>query len=348
MFFLQKWYHIQKILFLINILFPSSKEEVINNPIKISDHSYPIILQTDTQYYILTSGEKIFVEKETGEIKSNSSFISFSFPYVLCQTQSNIYYFFTKNLNNYNYYLITINGYEDATLTSNIFPTSNIYLGYIKETKYEYEVSSLVAGRRCDISENEIIIYGKKNQNILILSYIIMAKNYPITIVCNFDDKLICKMHINAEYICALSCNGKIYFYVFILKAKLPSILSDCSIESYDYNIPIFSSHSDILLIDTSVTTNKVLCAKNNNNMNIECIIIYYTITEAFLIKIIHSVNVEYSSNYILSIPFESSNDGDCYFKILASELLLCCGGINLYKYIFHCHSTIFEKLFFG
>ena len=112
----------------------------------------------------MASGETIFVKKENGEIESNSTFISFSFPYVLCQTQTNNYYIFSKNQGNYNYYLIALNGYEDTELPSNTFPISNIYLGYIKETKYEY-TSSLIAGSRCDILENELITYlfmGKK------------------------------------------------------------------------------------------------------------------------------------------------------------------------------------------
>ena len=141
-------------LFLINILFLLTKEEIINNPIKISEHSNPIILIVNTQYYIFTSGEKIIVNKETGEIDSISSFATYSNPYILCRTQENNFYVFSRNNPDNKFFLLTSTGYQIISLPSITFPNSNKYIGYIKE--YEYESGNIIKGRKCDIQRNEI------------------------------------------------------------------------------------------------------------------------------------------------------------------------------------------------
>ena len=101
-------------------------------------------------------------------------------------------------------------------------------------------------------------------------------------------------------------------------------------------SIPTFTTHSEVKLLDTSQSIYKILCAKNINNLKIECIIIKYTVTESTILiptpQIQHEVKIIYDSNIILSIPIESSNNADCYLNGFSSELLLCCGGTNLIR----------------
>ena len=143
-------------------------------------------------------------------------------------------------------------------------------------------------------------------------------------------------MDINSVYICALICNGKVYIYVSVLKANSAIVLSECYIEATPATIPCFTTHKEIQLFDTSQSTYKVLCAKNINNMKIECIIIRYSIEESTnslpVVHIQHTVKIIYDSNILLSIPIESSNNGDCQLKAFSSEILFCCGGTNIIK----------------
>ena len=59
------------------------EEEIINNPLIISNNPNPLILTyNDNKYIILTSGQSIVVNKETGNIEANYNFCEYSFPYV--------------------------------------------------------------------------------------------------------------------------------------------------------------------------------------------------------------------------------------------------------------------------
>lgn len=123
-------------------------------------------------------------------------------------------------------------------------------------------------------------------------------------------------MDMNSVYICALSCNGQICIYINILKARLGNKITDCHMEKTSIDISLFSSHSIIQFFDTSEITKKMLCAKNINNMNIECINISYNVTEnKKLTKMEYFV---YEKNIILSFPIVESNNEDCvYLRLL-------------------------------
>jgi hypothetical protein len=61
-------------IFLLLLFYPFKEEEIINNPIIISDYSNPLVLAYNDNYVILTSGQSIIVNKETGIIESNYNF----------------------------------------------------------------------------------------------------------------------------------------------------------------------------------------------------------------------------------------------------------------------------------
>ena len=98
--YIKKWYQLNYMIFAFILSFLLSKEEIINNPLKINENSNPVISQTETKYYIFTSGKLTIINKETGIIESNSAFISYSRPYVSWTIQSNLIklsvYFFQK------------------------------------------------------------------------------------------------------------------------------------------------------------------------------------------------------------------------------------------------------------
>ena len=92
------------IIFILNTFFLLTKEEIINNPIKISDYSNPIILITNTQYIIYTSGQRIILNMETGEIESTTDFNTYNKPYILCKDESNNFYIYSYSNNLFQFY----------------------------------------------------------------------------------------------------------------------------------------------------------------------------------------------------------------------------------------------------
>ena len=117
------------IIFILNIFFLLTKEEIINNPIKISDYSNPIILTTNTQYVIYTSGQRIILNMETGEIESTTDFYTYNKPYILCKDESNNFYIYSYSNNLFQFYP----EYSSFSFYSRTFPTSTKYVGYIEE-----------------------------------------------------------------------------------------------------------------------------------------------------------------------------------------------------------------------
>ena len=335
MFLLQKWNEIKNIIFIIIIInfVHLSKQETINNPVKISDYSNPAIYQTTTNYYLITSGEKIILNNETCMKELNTTFAIYSSPYALCSDESNNYYIFSRNGEDRKCYLINSNGEILTSYESYYFPNSNTFIGYLKESKYV--PSSLTIGKRCEIPENEIIIYGKNQTNILLFTYLEKSKMYSILLDSSFEDKIICKTYTSAEYICALSKNDQISIVALVLKVKtqLNLLNNECNFEGTEIIITSMDCHTEVQLYDLPEISDKILCAKNKNNLNIECIIIHIYILERQLLTIIsHSIDYDIGSDIILSVPTDSDNNGDCALSNFDLEYLFCCGGNDLIK----------------
>ena len=159
-----KKFYTLKILIVILCLILFTNEEIINNPVKISDNPNPIILQSVQQYFIYTSGEVIIVNKETGEVESRNTFGTYSKPFISPIDESNNVYIYSQNL----FYKITSGTtYSTITLPNIDYPNNNYFIGYIKEIEYEGPTltESALIGHRCKINKNEIIIYGKTSTN---------------------------------------------------------------------------------------------------------------------------------------------------------------------------------------
>ena len=138
----------------------------------------------------------------------------------------------------------------------------------------------------------------------------------------------------NAEYICALSFNGKISIYLLILIAQQGISNSECNLQFISRDIPILNNHLVDNLYDTTSLNNQVLCCRNKNNLQIECIIIEYEITQSLSLlysEYTYTASLLYS-NIILSLSIESSENDDCKMTQFSSEFLFCCAGKNLIK----------------
>ena len=316
-----------KIFFILNILFLLSKEEIINNPIKISDYSNPIILTTSTQYVIYTSGQRITINKEIGEIESTTSFYTYNKPYVLCIDESNNFYIYSYSKNLFQFYP----SYSSFSLNSVDFPTSTKYVGYLEEEGTDSASFLDKIGARCKIKENEIVIYGKK-ENYIIFSYIKGKTDISLSISSNLEDQISCKKLSSCQYICGLIYNNKAYLYLIMYTVKI-FLSSSCEIKVIkNEEIPLLTKHTQVTLYDTVTSNIKVICAKNTTNLNIECLFGVIDIKENSDVTT-YTYTVSFSFyNIFLSFPTDSSTNEYCKFVVFGNEYLFCCGGNNLIK----------------
>ena len=318
-------------ILIINIFIIPIQGEIINNPIKISDNPNPIILQSETEYAVITSGEKTIIDKETGIILSKTIFINYNKPYVLCTDQSNNDFIFSQNNPNNTYYKISWNNSHEISLPSINYPNNDYYVGYMKESEYENITTDFI--QKCEIPKNEIIIYGRKNTKFISFSFIVKQMHFEIDSGCSIKDKISCKRGDNAEYICAVACNEKIIVYLSVLEdTEFP--LNSCVITYQSFYIENLASHMNPFLLDTDVLTQKILCATNKDTLYIECTNINYNVgvRKVNSIQYEHVLTLEYEVNDIGVIPMEISNNADCVYFLFLSEILFCCGGTNVIK----------------
>ena len=317
---------------LLLLLFHSFKEEeVINNPIIITDHPNPIILVSSTKYIILTSGQTIYVNKETGTIASNYNFCEYSFPYVLGTTESGQKFIYSSQ----KFCEFSLpNTYRTYTDNSLIYSDNNKYIGYIRESEYNGNENKYM-DCRCEMSKDEIIIYGKKESSKIVFTYVYkLRKSFIIDTKCSdLEDKMHCKKLLNSYYSCASICNGEIILYFFSYLTTSSYTTSDCEMSYKNYlNFKNFKSHTSIEVYETTDNTKDLICAKNINSAGIECILFRYIFTENISdSKCSYGISGTYS--YLFSFTSsEGTNDQNCDFNSFGSEYLFCCGGTNFIK----------------
>ena len=315
-------------LFISILLFLLSKEEIINNPIKISDHPNPLILHSASKILIYTSGEMIIIDKETGNIDSSTTFLTYNKPYVLCNDESNYFYIYSqKKL----YRINPPSGYTSISLSNSIsYPTNNYFIGYMKEIEYN-PPTPIKTGEICKIYKDEIIIYGKSSSN-LIFTFLLAQKSYQFGVSSNIEDQISCKKTSTAEYICAVVDNNKVKVYIFkcITNNSDPN---DCKLNYLgNIQLSLLSAHTQVVLYDIEMENKKLICAKNITSLYVECM--------TFRLNVIRSessTKYTYSASVTLSVilvsfPMDLSNNGECIYSSFNNEFLFCCGGTNLIK----------------
>jgi hypothetical protein len=85
-------------------------------------------------------------------------------------------------------------------------------------------------------------------------------------------------------------------------------------------------------MYDTNDNNKKLICAKNLNNLDIECVLVTVTINlinSFFMCTQTQNIDI---SDIVLRFPTQSSSREECFFKLFTSEYLYCCGGNDLIK----------------
>ena len=318
---------ILRIFFILNILFLSSKEAIINNPILISEHENPIFLVTSDRnnYIICTSGE-IIILNTNGEIQSRNDFPTYSFPYVWIVDESNNYYIFCHD----SMYKITLpNGYTSVTKPSIQYPNAWQYLGYIAEQK---ATGGIYPGCLCGIAQNEIIIYGRSGSTAIMLSFLKKGVYYKFNVAStSMEQKMSCKRVESGQYLCFVVYGYAVHAY--LMSHILSSDFVTCEMKQTNFSsFNIFNSHSNIEVYDTQETNRKLLCAININTNENECLVFLVQIekTTSFISC---SQTVRYGTSSIsIRFPSQPSSREECVLTSLASETLICCGGSDIIK----------------
>ena len=194
------------------------------------------------------------------------------------------------------------------------------YKGFIRETEYnEGDPLSI-------IKKDEIIIYGRKGENIYFI-YLKERGNPYFIRINNIGDIISCKFIRGSRYVCAYFQNNKICVSIIYRKIISSSyrleIFSNIEIDdSKDYDI--------LILYDTDEQFYKILCYSNKKNNKPKCIAIYCELWHHFerhnnyvdgeLKKLI------LEENYSVSL----SKLHNCYLNEFNNEFLLCCGNNNI------------------
>ena len=317
-----------RIIFLLLLFHLFKEEEIINNPIIISDHPNPLILAYNNKYIILTSGKSVVVNKETGNIESNYNFCEYSFPYVLGSTESGINFIYSSK----KFCVFTLpNIFQIYAYNLLTYSDNNNYIGYIQESEYKGNTNKY--GKcRCEMKKDEVVIYGKKGNSKMIFTYIYkLKKSLEIETDCSdLEDKIICKKMLNSYYSCAGICNRQAALYIFSYITKSSGTTTNCEM-IFQTNIKLLklSSHTNIEVYETTEDTINIICAQNINFIKYECIRLEYFVKET-----ISSSQCNYevggNSTLLFSFPLEKGIfNQNCDYTSFGSEYLFCCGGIN-------------------
>ena len=168
-----------------------TKGDIINNPVSIpTDLKNPIKVKESNYYYILSSGKYLILDF-TGNKVAEGNFEEYSRPYTWINDESNNKYIFAKD----KYINVTFNGetitYKNLTKPNywNMeYPNSNVYIGSMTETSSGDLESCLHP-----IEKDEVIIYGKKDNNYLVLTFLKLKWSFQY-LMDNMEDKVDCKV----------------------------------------------------------------------------------------------------------------------------------------------------------
>ena len=288
------------LLFLL--MYAINYAQIINNNIFLNNNKYPFVLPypDDEYYYVITSGESLKINKESGNIIERKTTNSFSHEPIYCYDKSgNSYIYESKNFYAINY--------------------SSLSISHISHNKNSDSLSDKYTG--CIPQDNDFIIYGYDSNHLIFLSFT-QDNSYKLTGYKELSNKISCKFVENKEFICLTLFDKKIkiffFYYDFNKSNKFSSIRS---IDDDKYN-----EYINIALYDTSISTKKILCKQKEGNLDIYCRFfqIYFNRKGKRDIKYDNKFNFGSSSNDF----FEK----DCSLSEFNDEYLFCCGFINSIK----------------
>ena len=129
-----------------------SKEDTISNPTLYEAGDLPGVFFLDNYFYVFMRGKYLKINKLSKQYTPIDYSATYNEPYLWMLDEENNVYLCTGN------YIFSVN-YADQGALNQLTNIPDIrFRGYIKETKFSKETK--VKYCECDISKNEIILYG--------------------------------------------------------------------------------------------------------------------------------------------------------------------------------------------
>ena len=129
-----------------------SKEDTISNPTSYEAGELPGVFFLDNYFYVFVRGKYLKIDNIARQYERIDYSATYNEPYLWMLDEENNVYLCTGN------YIFSVN-YADQGALNQLTNIPGIrFRGYIKETKFSKETK--VKYCECDISKNEIILYG--------------------------------------------------------------------------------------------------------------------------------------------------------------------------------------------
>ena len=282
------------------------------NPIFLTNNSYPFVLSTlDDYFYVITKGKDFKIDKISGDIYNISENILDSQNYIYIFDNSNNNYIFYSN----KYYEIIYNPFISY---KEIIISSKPQDGNGNGGNNMHNVGSIA-------KDNDFIIYGYDNNNLFFSSKSreFRAQQH----ITNINEKLSCKFAGGEIYVCFMIINNNLNIrcltYQIFQNSNQDSLTLDDNTQSWAYNS---ISSFGIFDIDKNKINTKLFCRKKIDQYTINCKFwqVYWE-------------NERCKSNTLGNGDMILSTSGDfteknCYFSQFNSEYLFCCGIMDLIK----------------
>ena len=352
------------IYLLLNLLLPTG-EEPLTNPYLMPFSSNPFIFNTEEQIQFYFTNTKYTQDPSTREISQQDFCSITNVNTLILNDVTNKYYLYSQS----SQYIISItdnNCQSKAISDTEIFQDTG-YICNIFEGEFNpLDFYSLGADQskiylRCAQSTNEIIIYGKIN-NDAGFYFLEQAFMLNLGISCEIEDYFFCKKLDHSVYICVYLCNNKINVHFFAYVTPEANANGNCEIKNILTDIvKQTNSYNNLMVVEKD--GNLLICARNEGNNNIECYSGSYIYKEYEMNNdenegdgigegnnggenensenenngdeskiIINDFNItfKYSENHVASLAADDENNQYCDLKnSIIDEYLLCCGGVN-------------------
>ena len=186
-----------------------SKEDTISNPTLYEAGDLPGVFFLDNYFYVFMRGKYVKIDNIARQYERIDYSATYNEPCLWMLDEENNVYLYTGN------HIFSVNYVDQGALNQLTEVSSMIVSGYIKETKFAKETR--VKYCECDLSKNEIIIYGISTGDET--SIIFFFKNLQETLTITdesfsgINENISCNNVSSGQYLCAIEKDNAIKLF---------------------------------------------------------------------------------------------------------------------------------------
>ena len=312
----------EKCFMIFIILSIQMSSSIIDNPIYLTEGSYPILLSStlDDYNYIITQGKALKISKENGTIVDTARFLEYNEDFISIYDNSNNNYIYYEE----KYYFIN---YLDFLSYKEIEVNSKSKSG---STQTVDNVGSIA-------QDNDFIIYGIRSTYFIFTSQSQEFRSYAT--IKSLTEKITCKFIEGTEFICAMIINGDLKIFIFTYKINQHNSYYNDLSDTYSV---VYKQDFDSYfgLYNTIINNIKIFCFEEEQI--VKCNFFTTQITKSYWNKEelnvinLSDVNLEYESDYF--------SENSCNLTFFNSEYLFCCVAED-YIICFRINSTDYKLI---